>query len=176
MANSDYFSRICANVTGRMIQLQDHNIHRQTRVRYLVELSEIVGAIWIRIKCADEYAHPQYHSGIMELHATLTSREFYDVVWENNMNDWGEALKISNEYRYRFYYSGENVCSQFQWYLEAHEEYIAKYFVPDTINTLKCVGAICEDNITNIMEFAGVGSMEWRDCLALVYSRGNYVS
>jgi len=169
MPNTDYFSLARASIIWRLRQLQGYNIHKQVRLRYLVEISEIMGAIWLRIKCRDEFGHPQYHSGIMELHATLTSREFYDTVWENNANDWGEALKISNEYRHKYYYNGENVCSQFQWYLAAHEEYIAKYFVPETIHTLKCVGAICEDNITNIMEFAGIGSMEWRDCLALVY-------
>ncbi len=174
---TEYFSLARESIVWRMKKIQEYNINEQVRLRYLVEISEIVGGIWLRMKCRDEYAHPQYHSGIMELHATLTSREFYDTVWENNANDWGEVLKISNEYRHKYYYNGENVCSQFQWYLAAHEEYIAKYVVPETIRTLKCVDAICEDNITNIMEFAGIGSMEWRDCLSLVYTdKHNYLS
>ena len=166
MSNADYFSLACASIVWRMRQLQAYDIREQARLCYLVEISNIMGAVWLCIKCRDEYAHPQHHSGIVELHKTLTSREFYDTVWENNANDWKQVQKIRN---INWDYNGDNVCRQFQWYLRAHEEYIAKYFVPETIDTLKCVGAICEDNITNIMEFVGVGSMEWRDCLALVY-------
>jgi hypothetical protein len=178
MDKSNYFSNAREFLISRMKYLQGSEMPDRVHIRYLVDIADVMSQIWIRMHCRNEYAHPQYHSAIMELHQTITSPEFYETVWNNKAHDWGLVLQIRNEYRYKEYldyWGGEHKrlakCEHFDWYLSGHEEYIANYFVPATISTLKQTNRVCEDNITDIMAFAGFGDMKWNQCLALVYNQ-----
>ena len=140
----------------------------------LVAISNIMGKIRVRLEYIEKYADMRYHSAIQELHLAITTREFYDTVWNNEANDWAIVLKTQNKDRYKQYmecYGGERMseCYQFKWYIPAYNQYNAKYFIPEIISTLNCVEMLCQDNITDIMEFVGIGSMDKRECLRLIY-------